>query len=178
MYAKKHFPPAEKEIAYEMVENVRAEFKKILEELSWMDDATKVRAQKKADQITPHIGYADEILDDNLISELYNGLNIENDSFMKNFLRLNKFFSKYSIKEFRKPIDKQDWRTHGGAAIVNAFYNGYENSIQFPAGILDGVFFKADRPLYMNYGAIGFVVGHEITHGFDDQGSQMDGDGE
>ena len=178
MYAKKHFPPTEKEIADEMVENVREEFKKMLDELSWMDDATKVRAQKKADQITPHIGYANEILDDNLINEFYKGLNIENDSFMKNFLRLKKFISAYYIKEFRKPIDKQDWRTHGGAAIVNAFYNGDENSIQFPAGILDGVFFKADRPLYMNYGAIGFVVGHEITHGFDDQGSQKDGDGE
>merc|ERR1712126_311817 len=80
-------------------------------------------------------------------------------------------------KEFRQPIDKQSWKTHGGAAIVNAFYSSSENSIQFPAGILDGVFFQSDRPSYMNYGAIGMVVGHEITHGFDDQGSQKDGEG-
>jgi predicted metalloendopeptidase len=75
-------------------------------------------------------------------------------------------------------VDKHSWVTHGGAAIVNAFYNPDENSIQFPAGILEGAFFQADRPRYMNYGAIGLVVGHEITHGFDDQGSQKDGQGE
>jgi len=74
-------------------------------------------------------------------------------------------------------VDKKSWTTHGGAAIVNAFYNPDENSIQFPAGILEGAFFQADRPRYMNYGAIGLVVGHEITHGFDDQGSQKDGEG-
>jgi len=177
MYAREHFDLNAKDVADQMVENVRAEFKKMLDELDWMDPITKSRAHKKADKITPHIAYAKEILDDKLINEFYEGIDLRKDSYLKNIIRLKKFISEYYVKEFRKPIDKQSWKTHGGAAIVNAFYNPAENSIQFPAGILDGVFFNADRPLYMNYGAIGFVVGHEITHGFDDQGSQKDGDG-
>merc|ERR1719481_248399 len=177
MYAREHFNLDAKDVADQMVENVREEFKIMLDELDWMDSRTKARAQKKADQITPHIAYAREILDDKLINEFYKGIDLRKDSYLKNIIRLKKFISEYYVKEFRKPIDKKSWKTHGGAAIVNAFYNPDENSIQFPAGILDGVFFNADRPLYMNYGAIGFVVGHEITHGFDDQGSQRDGEG-
>ena len=177
MYAKEHFKVESKEIADEMVENVRDEFKKMLKELNWMDSKTKARAQKKAEQITPHIAYAKEILNENLINEFYEGIDLQKDSYLNNIIRLKKFISLYYVKEFRKPIDKKSWKTHGGAAIVNAFYNPGENSIQFPAGILDGAFFNADRPGYMNYGAIGYVVGHEITHGFDDQGSQKDGDG-
>jgi len=177
MYAKKYFKGKAKEIADEIVETVRDEFKKMLEELTWMDSKTKARAQKKADQITPHIAYAKEILDDNLMNEFYEGMDLQKDSYLKNILRLKKFIFAYYVKELRKPIDKKSWKTHGGAAIVNAFYSSEENSIQFPAGILDGVFFQEDRPLYMNYGGIGFVVGHEITHGFDDEGSQKDGDG-
>jgi len=177
MYAKEHFDLNAKDVADQMVENVRAEFKTMLDELDWMDPTTKSRAHTKADKITPHIAYAKEILDDKLINEFYEGIDLRKDSYLKNIIRLKKFISEYYVDEFRKPIDKKSWKTHGGAAIVNAFYNPDENSIQFPAGILDGVFFNADRPLYMNYGAIGFVVGHEITHGFDDQGSQKDGDG-
>merc|ERR1719483_769179 len=118
------------------------------------------------------MAYAKEILNRELINEFYEALELDNDSYLKNILQLKKFIYNYSIKEFKNPIDKKSWKTHGGAAIVNAFYSPEENSIQFPAGILDGVFFAEDRPLYMNYGAIGWVVGHEITHGFDDEGSQ------
>ena len=74
-------------------------------------------------------------------------------------------------------VNKTDWVHHGRPAVVNAFYSPLENSIQFPAGILQGIFFSNDRPRYMNYGAIGWVIGHEITHGFDDQGRQFDMDG-
>jgi len=177
MYARKHFKANAKEMADSMVENIRSEFKIMLDEITWMDDTTKVKAHKKVDQMVPHIAYAKEILDDDLINEFYEGFSLETDSYFKNILRLNKWISAYYANEFRNPIDKTSWKTHGGAAIVNAFYNPSENSIQFPAGILDGVFFAEDRPLYMNYGAIGMVVGHEITHGFDDQGSQKDGNG-
>jgi len=175
MYAKKHFDLGAKDIVDEIVENVRAEFKKMLDELNWMDPTTKAKAHIKADQITPHMAYAKEILDTDLINEFYDGLELRTDSYLKNILRLKKFVYNYYIREFRNPIEKQSWKTHGGAAIVNAFYSPEENSIQFPAGILEGVFFQKDRPLYMNYGGIGFVVGHEITHGFDDEGSQTDG---
>merc|ERR1712179_263737 len=77
----------------------------------------------------------------------------------------------------REKINKTDWVRHGNPAVVNAFYSPLENSIQFPAGILQGVFFGSDRPKYLNYGAIGWVIGHEITHGFDDQGRQFDQEG-
>merc|ERR1711874_926752 len=89
----------------------------------------------------------------------------------------DKFNVASSVKEFRKPIDKTNWKNHGYAAVVNAFYNSVENSIHFPSGIFDGAFFQPDRPLYMNYGAMGWIVGHEITHGFDDENSQRDENG-
>jgi len=177
MYAKKYFQSNAKEVADEMVKNIREEFKIMLDEVTWMDTETKKRAHTKVDKMVPHIAYAKEILDDDLINEFYNGFILNPDSYLQNILAMNKWISTYYAKEFRSPIDKTSWKTHGGAAIVNAFYSPSENSISFPAGILDGVFFGADRPLYMNYGAIGMVVGHEITHGFDDQGAQKDGDG-
>jgi len=177
MYAKKYFPVDKKAVADEMVTNIREEFKVMLDELDWMDDATKGRAHNKVDMMTSHIAYSREILDNDLLNEFYQGLVLDSTSYLKNKLALRKFINEYYVKEFRKPIDKQSWKTHGGAAIVNAFYSSSENSIQFPAGILEGLFFQADRPSYMNYGAIGMVVGHEITHGFDDQGSQKDGEG-
>merc|ERR1712088_1268738 len=177
MYAKEHFKAAAKEVTDEMVFNIRKEFKEMLDKLDWMDEKTKQRAFEKADLMTPNIAYAKEILDDRLLEDFYDGLVISKVSYLKNYLQLKIWISKYYANELRKPKDPKSWKTHGGAAIVNAFYNPAENSINFPAGILDGVFFQEDRPLYMNYGAIGFVVGHEITHGFDDQGSQKDGDG-
>ena len=177
MYAKAHFQAEAKDVTDEMVTKIRDEFKIMLDDLDWMDAKTKARAQKKADLMTPNIAYAVEILNDRLLEEFYDGLVIPKTSYLNNYLQLKTWISKYYAKEFRKPIDNKSWKKHGGAAIVNAFYNSAENSINFPAGILDGVFFQKDRPLYMNYGAIGFVVGHEITHGFDDQGSQKDGEG-
>jgi len=177
MYAKVHFPASKKAIADEMVKNIRTEFKLMLDELDWMDDETRQRAHTKVDKMTSHIAYAKEILDDNLLNEFYKGLELNSNSYFLNKLNLRKFINGYYGKMFRLPIDKHSWMNHGGAAIVNAFYSSSENSIQFPAGILEGVFFQSDRPSYMNYGAIGMVVGHEITHGFDDQGSQKDGDG-
>jgi len=148
-----------------------------LDELDWMDESTKAKAHAKADSMTPFIAYAEEILDNDLLNEYYEGLEVNDSSYLKNYLKLKQHINEYYVKQFRKPIDKKSWKTHGGAAVVNAFYSSDENSIQFPAGILDGLFFQADRPSYMNYGSIGMVVGHEITHGFDDQGSQRDGEG-
>ena len=124
-----------------------------------------------------HVGYSKEILDDRLISKFYSGLHLKNDSYLLNILRVKRFIRHYYAKEFRRPLDKEDWRTHGGAAMVNAYYSANENSIQFPAGILGDPFFSIDRPQYMNFGAVGMIVGHEITHGFDDTGSQKDGEG-
>ena len=178
MYAKKYFDLHDKQVADEMVENIRATFRILLEEVDWMDDKTKAKALEKADKITPHVAYAKEILNDDLVNEFYDDLELQGDSYLQNVLKLKKHINLYYAKQFRKPIIKNDWRTHGGAAVVNAFYDSSENSIQFPAAVLGGVFFGAERPQYMNYGCIGYTVGHEITHGFDDGGSQKDGDGE
>lgn len=177
MFVRKYFNGPAKDMADNMVTNIMKEFKVMLDELTWMDPKTKKLAHQKADLITPHIAYPREILDNELLNEFYKGLEMKEEGYLKNIITLNKFINAYYVSQLRTPIDKQSWKTHGGAAVVNAFYSSAENSIQFPAGILDGVFFGAERPLYMNYGAIGLVIGHEITHGFDDQGSQKDGHG-
>ena len=177
MYSKKHFPISSKNIVDDMVENIRKEFRQTLQELDWMDKKTRTEALKKADLLTPHIAYSEEILNNVLIEEYYAGLELGKNSYLKNTLKLKQWIFAYYNKEFRTPIDKQSWKTHGGAAIANAFYNAEENSMVFPAGILNGVFFNKDRPMYMNYGGIGVVIGHEIIHGFDDEGSQKDAEG-
>ena len=113
-----------------MVDNIRATFRTMLEEVDWMDERTRTKALEKADKITPHIAYAEEILDDSLLTEYYEGLELSDESFLKNILRLNKHINLYYAKQFRQPIIRDDWRTHGGAAVVNAFYSRSENSIQ------------------------------------------------
>jgi len=177
MYIRKYFNLDAKDVADKMVENIRAEFILMLDELDWMDKKTKARARKKADQITPFVAFPQEFLDDKLINEFYEGIDLTKESYLKNILRLKKFFLENDVKDFRKPINNKSWKRHENATKVGAWYNEGQNSINIPAGILDGVAFNADRPLYMNYGAIGHIVGHEITHGFDNQGSQFDGDG-
>ena len=144
MYAKEHFKAAAKEVTDEMVFNIRKEFKEMLDKLDWMDEKTKQRAFEKADLMTPNIAYAKEILDDRLLEDFYDGLVISKASYLKNYLQLKIWISKYYANELRKPKDPKSWKTHGGAAIVNAFYNPAENSINFPAGILDGVFFQGE----------------------------------
>ena len=127
--------------------------------------------------MSSHVGYPKEILDIDLMNEYYDGLQFNSENYLENYLRLKLFMRDFSAKEYRKKIDKKDWRTHGGAAYVGAFWHPDENSIQFPAGILGGVFFDSNRPDYMNYGSIGLVIGHEITHHFDDTGRQRDEEG-
>ena len=177
MYAQNYFKLEAKNKVDEMETKIRAEFSKMLDELDWMDSKTKEEAHLKLEKMTSQMAYPKELLDNNLLNEYYAGLELKMDSYLKNYLRIEKFICQYYAKEFKKRVDKDDWRSKGGAAIVNAFYDPEHNSINFPAGILGGVFFNPDRPAYMNYGAIGLVIGHEITHGFDDQGAQRDGDG-
>jgi len=175
MYAKVHFPESKKEIIDDIVQKIRTEFRVMLQEVDWMDDDTRERALKKADLIKSHIAYSKEILDSTVLDDYYKGLTLKKSSgYLRNILLLKQWINAYYSKEFRLRRDPQSWKTHGGAAIANAYYEAEENSINFPAGFLDGVFFQEDRPLYMNYGSIGVVVGHEITHGFDDSGSQSD----
>ncbi|KAL1116405.1 hypothetical protein AAG570_004879 [Ranatra chinensis] len=177
LYVRRFFKEDAKKSALEITEGIRNEMYKILETVDWMDDTTRQNALDKAKSMTTHIAYPDELLDNNKLIEFYQGLEITEDSYLEAILNLTKFGTDFGFKRLRKPVNKTEWITHGRPAVVNAYYSSIENSIQFPAGILQGTFFSKDRPRYMNYGAIGFVIGHEITHGFDDQGRQFDKNG-
>ncbi|XP_055299905.1 neprilysin-2-like isoform X2 [Sitodiplosis mosellana] len=177
LYVRKYFSDESRKTAVEMVENIRDEFVNILSEIDWMDEKTRQEAIKKAKALTAHVGYPNELADNNKLEDYYQNLEIEPDNLLLNTLRLNVFNADHSFSKLRKPVNKTDWETHSKPAVVNAYYASLENSIQFPAAILQDVFFSADRPRYMNYASIGSVIGHEITHGFDDQGRQFDLDG-
>jgi len=177
LYVQRFFKQEAKKNALEMVDNIREEMYKILQTVDWMDEETRKNALEKARSMTSHIAYPEEILDTKKLEDFYEKLEITQGNYLESVLNMTKFGLDFSFGRLRKPVNKTDWITHGRPAIVNAFYSSIENSIQFPAGILQGAFFSHDRPNYMNYGAIGFVIGHEITHGFDDQGRQFDKDG-
>ncbi|XP_011257048.1 neprilysin-2 isoform X1 [Camponotus floridanus] len=177
MYVRKYFKEDAKKTALEMVGDIREEFTKILKKVDWMDEKTRANALEKAADMTSHIAYPDELLDNKKLDEFYDGLELNSADYLGSILNLTIFGTNFSFGRLRKPVNKTEWITHGRPAIVNAFYSSIENSIQFPAGILQGTFFSNDRPRYMNYGAIGFVIGHEITHGFDDQGRQFNKEG-
>ncbi|EFA04402.1 neprilysin-2 [Tribolium castaneum] len=177
MYVRKYFHVDAKTNALEMVKYIKEQFKDLLRSIEWMDAETRKSALDKANTIVDHIAYPDELLDDGKISQLYDGLEVDETQFLYSALNISKFAMDYTMSRLIEPVNKTDWREHGFPAQVNAFYHPLENSITFPAGILQGVFFHKDRPRYMNFGAVGSVIGHEITHGFDDTGRQFDKNG-
>jgi len=133
-----------------------------------MSDVTKAKAQEKLAAFTVKIGYPDKWRD-------YSSLQIKNDSYWDNAQRANRFEHNYMISKANKPVDKSEWQMT--PQTVNAYYNPTTNEICFPAGILQYPFFDMNADDAFNYGAIGVVIGHEMTHGFDDQGRQYDKDG-
>merc|ERR1711862_677867 len=161
----------------EMVKDIRGEFNTILSEIDWMDEETRIRAKDKLKTMKEYIGYPEEIMVEKNLEDLYVKLEVGSESHFLNGINMSVWGTNYAWAKLREVVDKTDWKRHGAPAVVNAFYSPLENSIQFPAGILQGNFFGADRPAYMNYGAIGWVIGHEITHGFDDQGRTFDSTG-
>ncbi|KAF5280980.1 hypothetical protein FQR65_LT14904 [Abscondita terminalis] len=177
LYVRKYFHEDAKQNAVEMVNDIKSEFIEILKNVEWMDDVTKKNALQKAAAMTSHIAYPDELLSDEKLEEFYAKLDFTSSHYLRTILNLTLFGTEFSFRRLNQPVNKTDWISHGRPSVVNAFYSSIENSIQFPAGILQGTFFSNDRPRYMNYGAIGFVIGHEITHGFDDQGRQFDKEG-
>ncbi|KAK4879925.1 hypothetical protein RN001_008071 [Aquatica leii] len=177
LYAKKYFNIEAKHHAEEMVNNILTEFKEILNNVDWMDEKTKQNAIEKANTIVAYIGYPEELLDEKKVEKFYDPVDESANHYLLGIRDFSLFMTDYYHKKLRQPINKTEWIEHAFPTIVNAFYSSSENSIQFPAAILQGVFYSDDRPRYMNYGAIGYVIGHEITHGFDDQGRQYDKDG-
>ncbi|KAI5630567.1 VLP3p-3, transcript variant X1 [Venturia canescens] len=177
MYVKKYFDERSKKNAAEMVMDMRKRFTNILKTLDWMDETTRTEALNKATAMQSHIAYPDELLDDDKLENFYAKLELSGNHYFESVLKVTLFNTEYTLSQLRKPINKTEWLSHGSAAVVNAFYSAVKNSIQFTAGLLQGTLFASDRPKYMNYGAIGFIIGHEITHGFDREGKQFDKDG-
>lgn len=168
MYVDKYFPKEAKARMLNLVENLKAALKTRIEENTWMTDETKVAALEKLSTFHVKIGYPDKWRD-------YSGLKIENDSYYANIMRSNRFETAYQLSKINKPVDKNEWLM--SPQTVNAYYNPTTNEICFPAGILQPPFFDMNADDAANYGAIGVVIGHEMTHGFDDHGSQYDKDG-
>lgn len=162
---RKYFNDASKQHAEEIVENIRSSFIDMLHKVTWMDAKTKGAAINKAKALIAHIAYPKELTNKTKLEEYYKSLEMHEDEYLMNALRLNKFKTEYALRDLYKPVNKTDWLSHATPAMTNAFYSALENSIQFPAGILQGAFLSEHRPNYMNYGAIGQIIGHEITHG-------------
>jgi putative endopeptidase len=169
IYVDKYFPPAAKEKMLDLVKNLQTALGERIENLSWMGEETKNRALDKLANFRVKIGYPDKWRD-------YSGLTIDRtNSYWENILRSNNFDYDYMIGKFNAPVDKDEWLMT--PQTVNAYYNPATNEICFPAAILQPPFFNPTADAAVNYGAIGVVIGHEMTHGFDDQGRKYDKDG-
>ena len=178
LYVQKHFSGESKAMMLEMFDNIKNEFRENLKTIEWMDQETKESTLIKLEVMKAEIGFADEILDEEKLQEFYTNFpDVNEDQYFETIHSLKAASADVSFKRLNEPIIEKEWFDKLPPAIVNAFYSSIENSIWLPAGILQGSFFSANRPNYMNYGAIGLVIGHEITHGFDDQGSQFDAEG-
>jgi putative endopeptidase len=167
-YVAEEFPPASKAATLKMVNELEAALKTDITELSWMTPETKKQALDKLAHITNKIGYPDKWRD-------YSTLTIVRGDALGNSLRANEFEFKRQLNKIGKPVDRAEWGMT--PPTVNAYYNGQMNNINFPAGILQPPFYDPKVDDAVNYGAIGAVIGHELTHGFDDEGSQFDADG-
>ena len=168
MYVAKYFPEESKKRMLELVGNLQKTLGHRIERLSWMSDTTKQKALEKLDAFHVKIGYPDKWKD-------YSSLQITDGSLWENRCNVVKFRNDEAVAKAGKPVDKDEW--HMTPQTVNAYYNPTTNEICFPAGILQYPFFDMNADDAFNYGAIGVVIGHEMTHGFDDQGSQFDKDG-
>nr|WP_311197409.1 M13 family metallopeptidase [Rugamonas brunnea] len=168
LYVAQYFPPERKARMEQLVANLLASYKSSIDTLEWMSPATKEQAQAKLAKFTPKIGYTAKWRD-------YSALAIVPSDLSGNMMRAAAFASQRMINKLGKPIDRAEWGMT--PQTINAYYSPTMNEIVFPAAILQPPFFDAGADDAVNYGAIGAVIGHEISHGFDDKGSQSDGDG-
>ncbi|MCS3807354.1 putative endopeptidase [Xanthomonas arboricola] len=168
MYVKVAFPADSKAKMETLVSNLRTALKARIEKLDWMSPETKAKAIAKWESFTPKIGFPDKWRE-------WNGLATSRDSYLGNVLAAQEFNYKWNLSKIGKPVDKTEWGM--SPQTVNAYYNPLQNEIVFPAAILQPPFFDPNAPEEMNYGGIGAVIGHEMTHGYDDQGSRFGADG-
>lgn len=166
-FVARRFPAESRQVAVEMIEGIEHAFSEGLAALTWMDDDTRARAVEKMKAVVNKIGYPSKWKD-------YSGLEI-GPNHLENVSRAHAFELDRRLQEVGKEVDREEW--HMTPSTVNAYYNPSNNEMVFPAGILQPPFFHPDYPMAMNFGGIGMVMGHELTHGFDDQGRKFDGEG-
>jgi putative endopeptidase len=168
LYVKKYFPPEAKQRILDLVNNLQETYKERINSLTWMSDTTKQKAIVKLNAISKKIGYPDKWKD-------YSSIDITKDNLIQNLKNTGHFIYRYNVNKIGKPVDRSEWFMT--PPTIDAYYSPYTNDINFPAGILQPPFFYANGDDALNYGAIGIVIGHEMTHGFDDQGRQYDAQG-
>jgi putative endopeptidase len=168
LYVEREFPPSSKAQVLGILHNIRAALKSDLATLPWMSAATRKAAVAKLDLMSERIGYPDKWRD-------YSALRIDRGPYVLNVMRANEFEQRRELSKIGKPVDRNEW--YMTPQTVDAYYDPPQNNINFPAGILQPPFFDPKAPPALNYGAIGWVMGHEMTHGFDDVGAQFDGHG-
>ena len=167
-YVARHFPPTAKAQMEQLVADLLAAYRTSIQNLEWMGEDTRQKALQKLASFVTKIGYPEKWKD-------YQQLHITSGDLVENMRQANKFFTAYEVGKLGKPVDRDEWFMH--PQTVNAYYNPLANEIVFPAAILQPPFFSPDADPAWNYGGIGAVIGHEIGHGFDDQGSKYDGSG-
>ena len=167
-FVERHFPEESKADVRQMVENLRTVFKERVRQLDWMSEETKLKALEKLDAFNMKIGYPDKWTD-------YSSLEITADNQVQNIMNTREFNFKEMMAKLGQPVDKDEWFM--SPQTVNAYYSSSQNEIVFPAGILQPPFYSVDADAALNYGGIGAVIGHEFSHGFDDQGSKYDAKG-
>ena len=168
MYVEKYFPPSSKHQVLDILHTIKEALREDLKTLEWMTPAARAAALKKLDLMGERVGYPSKWRD-------YSTLIIDRGPYVLNVKRANEFLIKRELNKIGKPLDKTEWAMT--PQTINAYYDPSMNNINIPAGILQSPFFDPAATAAVNYGAIGFVMGHEITHGFDDQGAQFDGYG-
>ncbi len=168
LYVEKHFSPKSKEKMNILVKNLMVAFERRIDQLEWMGNQTKKQAKVKLAQFTPKIGYPDVWKD-------YSSVKIVPDNVIANLVEISEFENNYQANKLGKPINRSEWFM--SPQTINAYYNPLMNEIVFPAAILQPPFFNLDADDAANYGGIGAVIGHEISHGFDDSGRKYDGKG-
>lgn len=172
MFVREVFHGESKPAAENMINEIRTAFKTSLPKLNWMDEETRKLAKDKADAITDMIGFPDFILNAHQLDEKYRDLEFVEDEYFNNYIRVYKFTLQKNIEKIDKPVNKTRWGM--SPPTVNAYYTPTKNQIVFPAGILQAPFYDIHYPRSLNFGGMGVVMGHELTHAFDDQGREYD----
>ncbi|KAI5652041.1 peptidase family m13 domain-containing protein [Phthorimaea operculella] len=175
MFVKKYFDETSKNDTLRMTTEIQQSFKELLYMTEWIDDNTKKLAQHKVEAMMLRIGYPDFILHKQELDDRYKEVKIHPDKYFENILNILQHLTKMEQSRLGQPVNKTLWNT--APAVVNAYYSRNKNQIMFPAGILQPPFYHRHFPRSLNYGGIGVVIGHEITHGFDDKGRLFDCDG-